>query len=375
MKVEVNQEDLVQKLAICSRFTTSKVQLPILANVLITATSNKITLKATNLESSISFSMGSKVIEEGSITIPSKTFYEIVSNLSKGVLTLVAEKEQLHIFQEGYNALLVGINSLDFPDVISTPPKEGMSFQGKEAIEIFQNVLFSVSSDEARPVLNGVLFIFDDQENIVFVSTDGFRLTKFVKNIKKENKNVNKLSGRIIIPKSTLVEVSKIFQENTFTLSLIEKDKQVVFSDGLSCVLSSRIIEGEFPNFEKILPKESKLTLNVSRDDFYQAIRLASVFAKDSSNVVTFDIKKDDMFVKSENSTTGKQSKRIFFKRVEGTEEEMKISFNFHFLDDLLKVIKGESLEIRISSPFSPVLFLDPICKEFIHVIMPIKTL
>ncbi|MCS7091872.1 MAG: DNA polymerase III subunit beta [Patescibacteria group bacterium] len=368
MKFEVNQEDLVQKLAICTRFSSSKVQLPILANVLISASSNKINLKATNLEISISFNIGAKVIEEGSITVPARSFYEIVSNLSKGVLVLKSEKEQINISQEGYEAIISGINSGDFPEVVSTFPQKAIRFDAGKMKSVFDNVLFSVSSDDARPVLNGVLFVFD-KDSISFVSTDGFRLTK-VKTI------LEKFDGfldKVIVPKNTLSEVAKIFQSGDLLFSLDQNDKQVIFSDGVSSILSSRIIDGEFPNFEKILPKEPKLSVDVSKEDFWQAIRLASVFAKDSSNVVTLEIQKDEMIVKSESSNIGKQSKRIFIKRVGEYDDKLIIGFNFHFLEELFKVVKGESLEMKISSPSSPVLFLDPKDKNFIHVIMPVK--
>lgn len=367
MKVEVLQENLSKTLAICARFASSKVQLPILANVSIQTSSNKIYLKATNLETSVSFVIGAKVIEEGSITVPAKSFYEIVSNLSKGNLTLIVNKEQLNILQEDYEASLTGINSSDFPEVISSIGKKFLKFKAVNFKNAIEDVLFSVSSDEARPVLNGVLFIFD--KNISLVSTDGFRLTK----TSMEIDSSDCLFEKVIIPKNVLSEVIRVFQEDDIFFSFSEDDKQVVFSDNLSCVLSSRVIDGDFPNFEKIIPKETKITVDVSKEDFLQAVKLASVFARGSSNIVTLTVQKEEMVVKSENSTAGKQTKKVSVKVSEEIEDEVVIAFNYHFLEDLLKIVKGESIEMRITSPSSAVLFLDPKNKEFIHLIMPVK--
>jgi DNA polymerase III subunit beta len=367
MKTTILQEDLVTKVATCTRFASSRIQLPVLANILLTTKKNKLIIAATNLEISISFSIGAKVDEEGSITVPAKTFSDIISNLSKGSVTLSVHKEQLEIVQEGFTSTIVGMNAHDFPSIPHELESQTVELTAEILKNILSKVLFSVSTDESRPVLNGVL-VEITSEQIRFIATDGFRLS-----IKRMDITFSGADVKVIVPRTSLSELTRIFQDGDIRIGINTTDKQIIFAhDG--GVLTSRIIDGEFPNFERIIPKDFTTTVDVSKDDLVQAIKLASVFAKDASNVALIDINTENISVRAESSTSGKQEKLLDAKIEKTGKETMTVAFNYHYLEDVVHSSLGESVRFRFTTQTGACLIEDSKDKDFIHVVMPIKT-
>jgi DNA polymerase-3 subunit beta len=369
MKIKVLQENLTKALTISSRFASTKVQLPVLANVMLSVKKNSLLVSATNLESSIALSVGAKVDKEGSITVPIRTMNDLVSNLSVGQISLQTEKEQLKISTQNTSSVVSGMNASDFPKVPQKISKISLKLAKDLFLTALSQVLFSVSIDETRPVLTGVLMILKDGD-VVFVSTDGFRLSQ--KKIKA------KFSGQeksLIIPRNALSELARLIsEEDQIGFFFNEKENQVVFSVD-SAVLASRVIEGEFPDFERIIPKESKIKLSLDKEELLQAVKLASVFARDAANVVKLGINKDSLGVSSESSRGGSQKTHVDAK-VEGDKFDKKgfaIAFNYRFLEEFLNAVKGEEVQIELSDANAPGVFLDPKDSNFLHIIMPVK--
>ncbi len=368
MKVQVLQEDFKGALISCSRLTLSKVQLPILQNVFLKTQKNKLLLCTTNLELSISLTVGAKVIEEGDITVPAKAISEIISNIGTGPIDLETEKEVLKISLENFEARLVGLNSSEFPAVPSELGLKSLSLKSEDVLDALNSTLFAVSLDETRPQLTGVLIILKEGK-VTFVSTDGFRLSQ--KSIKGK---IESETERLIVPKSAMVELLRLTDKTeNINLSFNKKEKQVMF--GLSnTVLSSRIIEGNFPEFEKIIPRDTKFRIEVDKDEMLRAVKLASVFAKDSANVVKFYLREDEIEVFAESSQMGMQKSKVAIKSSgEKPPPEFLVAFNYRFLEDFLNIVKGDSVRIEILDPHAPVLFLDTKDEDFLHIIMPIR--
>lgn len=369
MKLQVLQENLAKSLGICSRFASSKVQLPVLANILLKATKNQLILAATNLETSVSISLGAKVEEEGELTVPSRVISEIVTNLNPGQLSLEGEKEALKINSANFESTVSGMNPSDFPPVPQVISGEFISISSKDFQDALSACLFAVSSDETRPVLTGVLTLIADNE-ITFVATDGFRLSQ-----KKIKVSKTKADQKVIIPKGVLLELTRLAHEDdSLNLSVESNENRVLF--GISAILlTSRIIEGEFPDFERIIPKTSKIKISVDKDELLQAVKLASIFARDSANVVKLGITENGVELTAESSSSGNQKKEIEAK-VESDfplKEKFVIAFNCRFLEDFLGAVKGEDIRLELSDPNAPALFLDPKDKDFLHIIMPVR--
>ena len=365
MDLEVLQENLSKALSITSRFVSSRAQLPVLANILLKADKTKLTLSATNLETSASISLGAKIKEDGELTIPAKNFFEVVSNLTQGTIHLTSEKESLRITGSGFTGRISGMNASDFPKVPQIIKKdESIDLSKTKFLNALPQVSFAASSDEGRPILTGILFILS-KKNLSLVATDGFRLSKKTINLEKAGREI-----KIVIPKNILLEVSRVGEENeNIFLGVKEKEKQIVFGlDNL--ILSSRVLEGEFPDFEKIIPKNSSIKVRVDKEEFLRAVKLSSVFARDSANIVKIKIMKDSIKLSAESSQVGNQETTLDAK-VEG--EGVEISFNYKFLEDFLRAVVGEEVVMEFNNASSPGVFTDPKDPNFLHLIMPVK--
>ena len=172
MKLQILQENLEKAVNIASRFASAKAQLPVLGNILLSSQKSKVYVNSTNLEVSVSVQVGSKVEEEGEISIPARTISDLVSNLPKETISIESEKEQLRVSAPGFSSKILGMNSSDFPKIPTSISKEGsVSLPLKEFLEALSLTTFATSVDETRPVLTGVLFLWN-KEGLTMVATD-----------------------------------------------------------------------------------------------------------------------------------------------------------------------------------------------------------
>ncbi|CAN5358733.1 DNA polymerase III subunit beta [soil metagenome] len=365
MKIQILQEDLIKILTTSIRFTNTRSTLPILSNFLLKVDKTKLVIAATNLEMSISSQIGGKVDEEGSITIPAKTFLELIQNLSLGQITLTQEKDQLKVSANNFEGEIPIIPANDFPTIPdSLDSKNSFSIPTKDFIKALNNILFSTSLEESRPVLTGVLFIFKD--NILnLVSSDGFRLSRL--DIKLENK----ISlPNLIIPRTSLLEIIKIAKDEEFiSFEVKSTENQLIVKIG-DTYLASRLIEGNFPDFEKIIPVSTTTKVNVDKNDLSRGVKLASVFAKDGSGVIKFVISENAIEVLGESAKAGNQKSKMEAK-VDGPN--LEISFNYKFVEDFLNNLTSDDLEIQMTDSVSAAIFVDPKNKGFLHLIMPVR--
>jgi len=378
MKFTVLQENLKNAVNLTSHFVSSKAQLPILGNILLRADKTKLTLSATNLETSIQTSIGAKIEKEGEITINGKTFNDVISNLSSGSIELEVDKEQVKITSGKFKSNILGSNSSDFPTLPSATSKNSFTLNASEFKNSLTKVLFAVSLDETRPILTGVLFVFD-KKSLKLVATDGFRLSEV-----KLKGEVN-ISGawpsssvedlKIIIPKAVLYELTKIGDEEKIEVSFDKESNQIIFTIG-DTILSSRIIEGEFPDYEKIIPASSIAIINVDKQELEKSIKLASVFARDSGKIIKLRIMNNELRIMAESSSAGNQEMDLEIRQDLSGDEvgEINIMFNYSFIEDVLKVIEDDEVKIIIAPDNKASKFLDSKSSNFLHIIMPIKT-
>jgi len=375
MKFQILQENIQKAVTITSRFASNKTQLPILGNILLSATKSKIYISSTNLEISASVQVGAKVEEEGDISVPSKVIAELVGNLPKETINISSETEHLKISAPGFSSTILGINSSDFPKIINNIDKEkSTKLQYDEITKTISQVLFAASSDETRPILTGVLVKFD-KDTATFVSTDGFRLSQ-----KKMKANISLTDNvDVVIPKSILGEILRVNPEdNSLYFDLLNKEKQVIFGVG-DTVLTSRLLEGEYPDFEKILPKSFAIKVLCDKEELLRAVKLASIFARESANVVKLKISGDFVFVSAESSAAGNQETKIDAKieSAAGSEtssgQSFEIAFNYKFLEDFLHSVVGEEVKMEFTSTSGAGVFKDTTDENYLHLIMPVK--
>lgn len=362
MKLQVLQDKLAFGLSITSRFASTRAQLPVLGNILFKTDKQKLILSATNLENSVSLSLGAKIDSQGEITLPAKNVYEIVNNLKTGQVELEEVKENVKLSASDFEATLQGVNSSDFPSVPVSLPQKTLQLELKDFKEALDLVLFSTSADETRPILTGVYFIVD--KDLTLVATDGFRLSETKVNCKGSGK------GNYILPRNILGELGRIDgMGDRISIAFDKSNNQVLFEVG-EAVFSSRVLAGDFPDYKTRIPNKFDTTVDVSKSDLDKAIKLASVFARDAANVVKIECKGKNLKITSESSSVGSQESKIPAS-IEGND--ITVAFNYKFLVDMLRSIKGESVQVNLNGSNDPVVFKDPEQNDYLHLIMPVK--
>jgi DNA polymerase III subunit beta len=373
MKLSILQENLAKAVTLASRFASTRSQLPILGNILLTATKTKLNISSTNLEISVSAKIGAKIEEEGEISVPAKVLSELVGNLPKELIEIESDKEQLKIKTVGFSSNLLGMNSSDFPKIPSSLDKEKSFLVSKtQLIEALPKALFSAGVDETRPILTGVLFVI--QKNcLVLVATDGFRLSKKKIDIKSTKES------SVVIPKGVLNELLRISGESDdISFEIDEKNKQVVFGNE-NVVLTSRLLEGEYPDFEKIIPKNSSISIRLDKEEFLRAVKLASIFARESANIVKIKLAKDFVNVLAESGNSGSQETKVdakisgYSEIDSGSASKFEVAFNYRFLEEFLHSVSGEEVLIEFTTTDKAGVFKDSSDPNFLHLIMPVK--
>jgi len=364
MKVSVLQENLVKGLSVTSRSTTTKSQLPVLGNILLATKKGKLKLSATDLETGVNFYLGAKVEKEGAITIPSKVLLEFVSSLSAGKVDLEVKGDSLRLSSGNFKAEINGIGAAEFPKISGFSGQPSLVFEMKDFKEMVDQVVFAAATDEGRPVLTGVRLAMGSN-GLVLAATDGYRLS--VKKIK--DFKFKELKKALIIPARTLQEVARIKDEGKVKILLMKKNNQMVF--GFEDVeVVTRLIEGDFPSFEKIIPEEKKTSLIVEREEMMKAVKIAAIFARETVNIVKFQISNDKLQISANAPQVGSNVSEIEVK-TEG--EENKIAFNFRYLLDFLNSVSDEEIIFEMTGPLNPGVFKPKDDVSLLHVIMPVR--
>jgi len=367
MKIQVSTKDFDNAMKTSSRFASSRAQLPILSNVKLAAGRGKLAIYATNLEISSHVTLGAKVEEKGSIAVPARALGELVANIKDITMGVSSAKESLKIKTESFSGTLAGSNVSDFPEIPESLSKENsVVFNSLSFTKMLSKILFAVSTDEARPALTGAL-IEESGDRVVVVSSDGFRLSKVEMVSEKGTASAPALSA--LVPRAILQEVSRLAAGDSISLELKKESGQILFGSGKS-VFASRLIQGQFPDYEKIIPTGSSTKIELSKKDMTDALKLVSVYSRDAGNAVRLIVEKSSVRLRAEAASSGEGGADMPAK-VEG--EEMTINFNYRFLEDFLGSIEGDSVVIKLGGATSPAVFTSPKDPDYLHLIMPVK--
>lgn len=366
METTVRQQEFSRGLNIASRFVSTRAQLPILSNIAMRATKTKLTIMATNLEISISSEIGAKTATEGEIAIPSRVLTDLVGNIKNETINLSSSKEKLNIKTDDVKSNLVGLNLSDFPLIPQSISARAISVVYEDFVDSLNRVMFAVSRDETRSNLTGVLFNFDTS-GLTLVASDGFRLSFEKMKLKHD------LKEKIIVPKNILLEIVKLgsgLVEKEIKLEIDKDNSQIIFSLAGS-ILSSRLIEGNFPDFESIVPKSHTTLVSVDRNELLDAVKLTAIIARDSANVIKLVVEENKLNLQAESSRSGSQEV-VVPANIEGNG--LEISYNYRFVEELLSLLSSKEVEIEFTNSNAPGVFKVPQNKNFFHLIMPVKS-
>jgi DNA polymerase-3 subunit beta len=372
MKVTVLQENLARGLSIVSRAVSPRSTLPVLANVLIATDEGRLRLSATNLELGITCWIGAKIEEEGSTTVPSRTLSDLVGTMPdpQVSLTLNTQNQTLNVRSGSSTNDIKGIDAQEFPPLPVPDFEDAILINVADFKEMIQQVAFAASTDEARPVLMGVL-VTVEKNLVTMAAADGFRLS-----VRKAA-----LSAEVpapvsaIIPARALNELARIAADGEQMIQMVlpKGRGQVVFRIK-DAELVSQLVDGTFPDYQQIIPRSHKSRTLISTVSLLKACRQAEIFAREGSNVVRLDIKTNgemqpgEVEISAHSEETG-SNETLVEATVDGTP--LLIAFNVKYLREVLEVIKTPNVAIETSAPNAPGVVRPVGDDDFLHVIMP----
>lgn len=369
MKFSALQQDLLPPIQAVARSVGVRSTLPVLDNILLSIEDKKLKIAATNLEIGVIKYISVEVEAPGEITVPAKTLVELVSGLESSKVSFRCEGEVLTVESGKLKATINGITAADFP-VIPLSSGKGINLS-KEAFMASSQILFASAVDEGRPVLTGILTDIEGGK-LDFVATDGFRLAHRRFDLSKQPALSGVEGFKSLIPRRTFEEVLHLMSEEDVeevNVATSENQNQVVFSLG-GTIVSSRLIEGQFPAWGKIIPQKIIARALIEKADLLKAIKLAAIFAKNEANIVVLTTKKGLLKLESHTKEVGSQENEVEGD-VDG--EELTIAFNTKFLLDAISNSPSTQVMMEFSGPLSAAL-IKPIGVEGLeYIVMPVR--
>ncbi len=345
MKIEVAKDILLSGIQKVQNIISTRATLPILSNILLEAQQGKLKLTATDLDIGIVCVIPVDTQEPGTITIPAKRFGDIIKELPDDSVSINTKKNNLIIIEtKSCQFKIMGLPYEDFPKLPEF--KEGGVIKLEQATlkEMLCLTSFAVSLDETRYILNGILFKIN-QNNLTFVATDGKRLAVIERKLKQNTEK----DLQIIVPLKTIQELNRNLQEEG-ELSMLLSNNQVLFDLG-SAVIISRLIEGEFPDYQQVIPPASENKINIHREQFLLAIRRAALLSTPDYQAVKLEVFKNKLVVSKSTPDIGESREEV---TIEYQGKEIAIGFNPNYLIDVLKNLKEEKIEFELTDTEKP---------------------
>lgn len=364
MKIEVLQEQLMAGLSAVSRAVATRAQLPVLSHILIEAKRGGLVLSATDLEMGIKVKVSAKVTEEGRVAAPAKMMTEFLGSLNPGKIELRLEKETLVVTAPGYRGKLQTINADEFPAIPEALAESQIcKIEISSLAKAVERVVFASAKDSLRPVLTGVLWELS-KKSLRLVATDGFRLAAEELSVETKSELVS-----LLVPSRAVMEVVRLASEGEITIGHLSATNQIYFAVGEIQVVS-QLLSGNFPDYNKILPKEFTTEITVSKDELLQAVKATHIFARDNSNMVRWQIEDKQLVLLSSSPERGECRVEVPIKL---SGEPLEIIFNAKYILDYLSFVEGGELTIGMGTKLSSAMFRDAKRKGGQYVVMPIN--
>ena len=367
MELTISQEKLDFALANVSRIASTRSSLPILGNILLRTDGTKLVVASTNLEVAAIHQVGAKIVKPGSITVPARLISEFVHNLPKESITLSEKNHQLHISSGGYSSTINGTIDEEFPELPITDPKTAVSYNitTSDLKSAVNQTIVAASTDSTRPILTGVYWhSFDGY--LYSAATDGYRLAE--KRIVKTSSDIE-----ATIPTTPLQEVLRTLKDDTEEVQILFTDTQVTFQFD-TIEITSRLIDGKFPDYRQLIPVKSDSLFSVQSNEFIRITKIAGLFARESGGGITIsaDTDKKQISVHSVASEVGENTSEV---EVDVNGESGSVSLNSRYLSDALSVIEGDMVTFEFSGKLAPCILTSAVKNpDYKHIIMPLKS-
>ena len=372
MEFSCLQDNLSRGLANVSRAVAQRAPLPVTQNVLIETEDSKVKITATNLEIAISTWISAEIKEAGSLTIPARMFTDFINSLPSGEqveVKMIKDKVGIEIKCKTYNGRISGTEAGEFPPIPESSDSPTISVPSAALKRSLGRVAIVSATDDSRPVLMGVK-VEIDKSGITLAAADGFRLAVD----RVEISSTEDLDSAAIVPGKTMLELERLIDDSnqsTIQISISEASNQILFNlENIQVV--SQLIQGQFPDYEKLIPNSSSTQSLVDRKAFMESIKAASIFARDGSGIIKLIMDKSSkkISILSNAEEIGDMGNDI---DADINGDESKVAFNSRFLQDVVGVLGSDVIKIDSSSPSSPGVFTEKSDgnSNYRHVIMP----
>jgi DNA polymerase-3 subunit beta len=369
VNLSVIQENLARGLSVVSHAVSSRSTLPVLANVLLRTEDAGLKLTATNLEIGITYWVPGKIETDGAITVPARLLTDVVNSLPNERIDLeLRDGDRLHLRCGRFETHLRGIDADEFPAIPAAGERPTTRVSQKVLKRALAEVAFAAASDEARPILTGVLTRFEG-DRITLAAADNYRIA------------ITTIGGldaveetSVVVPARSYSELARILSDTDDPVEVIlsaQKNQVLFHVEGVDLV--SRLIDGQFPNYQQVLPATHATRVELDRDDLLKAVRLAAYIASASANIVKLQVAPDGAPVVTVGAAADVGDHQgVVDAAVEG--DGTTIAFNARYLGDVLANVDAERFVIELNGPLSPGVFRPADGRDYTHVVMPVRT-
>jgi DNA polymerase-3 subunit beta len=369
MKIICLQENFKRGLNIVQNITGKNLTLPILNNILLNTDKKQLKLSTTDLEMAITNRILCKIEKEGSITIPAKLLVNFINNLPNKKIEINIKNNIISLKCDNYKSNIKGLDAKEFPiipKIKNEPILEIDAFEFKSALE---QVIGFVSISDIRPEISGVLFDLSDEKRLKFVATDSFRLGEKILEIKNKNKKTGISS--IIVPYKTIQELIRIISNQEEKLLQISIENNQVLFNLTDTQIISRLIEGNYPNYQQLISKQFDTTLTTNKEELIKAVKIGSYFSSKINDIrVKINSKESSIEIFSQDPELGENTSEIN-SEIKG--KDLEIIFNHKYLLDGLNNINAERVVVGLNGETSPGILRPEGKNDFTYIIMPIK--
>jgi len=373
MKLRISRDELLTALQRVQGVVEKRNTMPILANILLEAKPEGLDISATDLEIGMRGLYKATVEEPGSVTFSARKLFEILKEIKEPDISVSVSDNSLVTIQAGRSQFkVVGLPAQDYPALPAIEREGLIPLPGSGLLGLIRKTIFAVGDNDTRYVLNGVLVTVtssNGKPTIRLVGTDGHRLAVAEQELEAQDAKTPSMDVKAIISKKAANEIRRLLEEGGDE-PLIGFTKNMLIFRKSGLVLTARLMEGGYPNYQQVIPKEGAQKTVVKRDELEGALRRVSLLSKDKAHAVKVTFSSDHMTLFSSNPEMGEAKEEI---PAEFKGEEFSAGFNARYLLDVLAVLDKETLSLQMEAPLSPCLIKDGDNLTFKTVVMPVK--
>ena len=368
MKLKIQKEEIQHALQSVQGIVDKKTTMPILSHFLLKVKKTA-SLMATDLDIALKGPLKAEIMDKGSLCIPAKKLFEIAREVDGEILLESQDNNWVKVSSGKSTFKLMGLPEEEFPSLPEVSKSDEVTIKANALKNMIEKTIYATGESDTRYTLNGLLMHFIPKKNNIelkVVGTDGHRLSLISARIEGQIGEEKKL----ILPKKAAMELKKLAEGRDDTIT-IYIDKNHLFFSMDDIVLTSRLIEGTYPNYEQVIPKDNEKEILVDKLSFLKALRRTSIMSKERTNAIRLDLEDDKITLISMNPDIGEAREEV---AAQYKGEQITIGYNARYMIDILQAMDGEEVVIRLQEPLSPTLLMESGNEGYTCVVMPMRT-